>query len=164
MIGPAIAIVALATAAGMWLVPAGRWVILAAGIVAGCTIVAAVLWNGTRHGSLTEANDIAELTPARWNELIRGTSLHLRDMRYRYSVRSDRTDSGSRKAFTSEINSIRLGFLPVILTDNETDYQGYGYLAFVFDGRRWRGPGLPCPDGREQAMAHAKRNVSPIAE
>lgn len=159
--GWALAGIALLTAGGMWMVPAGRWAVLAAGVVAACAIVAVTLRHSAPSRGLSESDEIEQLDTGRCSELVRGTSMHLREMRYRYSVRSDRTDAGNRKAFTAEIHTIRLGFVPVILTDNQTDFQGYGYLAFVYDGRRWRGPGLPCPDGRDEAMAHAKRNVSP---
>ena len=42
-------------------------------------------------------------------------------------------------------------------------YQGFGYAAFVHDGDRWRGPGLPCPPGQSDAVKHAARCVSPLA-
>lgn len=160
-VGLAVAGVAALVAIGMWLIPPGRWAILAAGIVAACATAAIAIWRSGRDGGFTEPGAIEQIDHQRCTELIRGTSMHLREMRYRYSVRSDRTDAGGRKPFTAEVNTINLGFLPVILTDNETDFQGYGYLAFVYDGRRWRGPGLPCPDGREAAMTHARRNVKP---
>jgi hypothetical protein len=162
--GLAILAIAAATGSGMWLVPAGRWVVLAAGTVLACAILALGIIRPAREWQPQESDLVEQLDPDRHNELIRGTSLHLREMRYRYSVRSDRTDSSSRRPFTTEVNTIRLGFLPVILTDNDTDYQGYGYLAFVYDGRRWRGPGLPCPNGRDAATAHAKRHVAPVGQ
>lgn len=163
LVGIAVATLALLTVFGMWLIPEGRGVILASGIVAACAAVAVAIWRGGRIEGFTESDAIEQIGRERCNELIRGTSMHLREMRYRYSVRSDRTDAGGRKPFTAQVNTIPLGFLPVILTDNETDFQGYGYLAFVYDGRRWRGPGLPCPDGRDTAVAHAKRNIKPAS-
>jgi hypothetical protein len=109
-----------------------------------------------------EPGEIESLDEGRHRELVRGTSLYLRDMKYRYSVRLDRSDVQCRECFSTEVNEIRLGFVPVVITDNETDRQGRGYVAFVFDGRRWRGPGLPCPASRDEAVAHAARCVSPI--
>ena len=92
--------------------------------------------------------------------LVRGTSMHLRDMKYRYSIRFDR--GGEREPFTAEVNTIILGFLPVIILDNKTDRQGRGYAAFPYDGQRWRGPGLPCVGDAPDAMAHAARCVAPL--
>jgi hypothetical protein len=53
--------------------------------------------------------------------------------------------------------------VPVVVTDNTNDRQGFGYVAFVHDGVRWRGPGLPCPDDPALAVKHAARCVSPLA-
>lgn len=105
-----------------------------------------------------ESDDINHLPLDRRKELIRGTSMHLRDMKYRYSVRHDQ---GTRPCFNREINGILLGFVPVILLDTTNDRQGYGYIAFPYDGTRWRGPGLPCGGSPEQAMEHAARCVEP---
>ena len=44
-------------------------------------------------------------------------------------------------------------FVPAVITDNDDDRQGYGYVAFVYDQHRWRGPGLPCPAGRRGVEA-----------
>ena len=95
--------------------------------------------------SRDESDHISELSDARRKELMRGTSLFLREMRYRYSVRLDAHETAERRPFSAEVNSIRLGFLPAVITDNKNDRQGLGLVAFVHDGRRWRGPGLPCP-------------------
>jgi len=100
-----------------------------------------------------------DLDAERQRALIRGTSMHLRNMRYRYSIRYDHAD---RTPFTTEVNTITLGFVPVVILDNLSDKQGLGYVAFPHDGRRWRGPGLPCGGGPEQAVAHAARCVSPL--
>lgn len=105
-----------------------------------------------------EPDDIDLLPLDRRKELIRGTSMHLRDMKYRYSIRHDQ---GNRACFNREINGILLGFVPVILMDTTDDRQGYGYVAFPYDGIRWRGPGLPCGGTPEQAIAHAARCVEP---
>ena len=94
---------------------------------------------------------------------MRGTSLYLREMRYRYYVRLDRTDSAGHRAFSAEVNTIRLGFVPAIVTDNTNDRQGFGYVAFVHDSTRWRGPGLPCQASQTEAVQHAARCVSPLA-
>jgi hypothetical protein len=101
-----------------------------------------------------------ELTPHRQKELIRGTSMHLRQMDYRYSVRYD---AAGRECFTAEINTVRLGFIPVVIIDNHTDRQGFGYVAMVYDGHRWRGPGLPCSGSAHDALRHAARCVQPLA-
>ena len=84
-------------------------------------------------------------------------------MNYRYSIRRDPADGGERQCFSAEVNTIRLGFVPVFITDNTNDRQGPGYVAFVYDGKRWRGPGLPCPAGQAEAVRHAARSVSPLA-
>lgn len=114
-----------------------------------------------RERGRTEPQRIEDLDDTRRRELIRGTSMHLRNMKYRYSVRYDRSN---RQPFTTEVNTVILGFLPVIILDNRTDRQGYGFVAFPHDGGRWRGPGLPCGGDREEAIAHAARCVSPLEE
>jgi len=108
-----------------------------------------------------EPSRIEGLETARQHELLRGTSMHLRDMKFRLSIHVD--DTG-RAPFTREINTITLGFLPVVMLDNLSDRQGEGYVAFPFDGERWRGPGLPCVGGPEEAIAHAAKCVSPLDE
>jgi hypothetical protein len=110
-----------------------------------------------------ESPDIREISEQRRHELMRGTGLSLRDMQYRYSVRLDTTEPSDRRAFSAEVNTIRLGFVPAIITDNTNDRQGFGYVAFVHDGQRWRGPGLPCPADQTEAVRHAARCVSPLA-
>ena len=128
----------------------------------GVVLLAVYLIKKLQHPKPPEPEEFETLDASRIAELIRGTSLQLRDMRYRYSVRPDRHAAHDRQPFTKIVNTIRLGFMPVIITDNGTDRQGYGYVAFVYDGHRWRGPGLPCPNGREDAIAHAARCVSPL--
>jgi hypothetical protein len=118
-------------------------------------------WRPPRHEPTVEPPEMGLLPADRQRELIRGTSLHLREMKYRYSVRPD---PGDRACFNAEVNTIKLGFIPVIITDNYTDRQGLGYVAFPYDGRRWRGPGLPCAGGPQQAVAHATRCVEPLSE
>ncbi len=118
---------------------------------------------GTETRGATESPDIRDLSDERQRELMRGTSMHLREMNYRYSIRADPSAPGNRQLFSAEVNSIKLGFLPAIITDNTNDRQGCGYVAFVHDGTRWRGPGLPCPGEQLQAVHHATRCVSPLA-
>jgi hypothetical protein len=134
----------------LWLIPAAI-----GGIAALC-----VLLRHSKHVPLVEPERIEQLARDRLLELVRGTSLQLRDMRYRYSVRAD---LGSRTAFSAKVNQIRLGFVPVVLTDNASDRQGLGYVAFVYDGHRFRGPGLPCAGSRDEALAHAAKCVEPLA-
>jgi len=110
-----------------------------------------------------ESADIRDLPHDRRGELIRGTGMFLRDSRFRYSVRLDRTAAARAREFNAEVNQVRLGFLPAVITDNASDREGPGYVAFVYDGRRWRGPGLPCPNGQTEAVRHAARCVSPLA-
>ncbi len=98
------------------------------------------------------------------HELLRGTSLHLHEMKYRYSVRIDHNQTVDRCCFNADVNTINLGFVPVVITDSATDKQGYGFVAFVYDGNRWLGPGLPCPGTKEQAIAYAQKNVAPLDE
>lgn len=113
------------------------------------------------RGPDPEPARIEGLDATRQHELLRGTSLHLRDMKFRLSIHYDNT---GRAAFTREINTITLGFLPVVMLDNLSDKQGEGYVAFPFDGQRWRGPGLPCVGGPDDAIAHAAKCVSPLDE
>jgi len=110
-----------------------------------------------------ETSDIRELSNDRRRELMRGTSMFLRDSRYRYSIRLDGSDSSRRREFNAEVNKVRLGFIPAIISDTTTDREGPGYVAFVYDGRRWRGPGLPCPADQTEAVKHAAKCVSPLA-
>ena len=159
-----VAVISAAAGGALWL---GRgpgvvvWILLLCGVIG--LIVARM---GTRGGTtrLEEPDDVSQLSAERRHQLVRGTSMHLRDMRYRYSVRAEHHELGGRECFNAEVNNIHLGFVPVMITDNATDKQGYGFVAFVYDGRRWRGPGLPCPGGRERALHHAQHCVSPLDE
>jgi hypothetical protein len=139
------------------------WVIVACGVV---SLAALILWPNSVSSALrsSESDDINDAAPERRRELVRGTSLYLRELRYRYSIRFDPVESTERKCFSAEVNTIRLGFVPVIIIDNTNDRQGFGYVAFVHDGKRWRGPGLPCPAGQMEAVKHAARCVSPLAK
>ncbi|MHC4948092.1 MAG: hypothetical protein ACYTG1_07505 [Planctomycetota bacterium] len=160
----ALAVIVVAMGIVIWIEPDTAWmaiVVAACGMVMVLVLVAvAPAAPGTGR---PEPDDIDKLGPQRRRELIRGTSMHLREMNYRYSVRPDGTESADRRCFSAEVNTVRLGFVPAVITDNTTDRQGYGYIAFVFDGHRWRGPGLPCPDGQAEAVRHAARCVSPLA-
>ena len=159
-----VAVISAAAGGALWL---GRgpgvvvWILLLCGVIG--LIVARM---GTRGGTtrLEEPDDVSQLSTERRHQLVRGTSMHLRDMRYRYSVRAEHHELGGRECFNAEVNNIHLGFVPVMITDNATDKQGYGFVAFVYDGRRWRGPALPCPGGRERALQHAQHCVSPLDE
>ncbi|MHC5022601.1 MAG: hypothetical protein ACYTGG_01645 [Planctomycetota bacterium] len=148
----------------LWMVPGARWLALVAAAcgLGGIAVLLVVSPRGRALGP-TEPDDIDKLSEARRRELMRGTSLYLRERSYRYSVRLPGEDLGERHCFTAEVNTIRLGFIPAVIIDNTNDRQGYGYVAFVYDGHRWRGPGLPCPDGQEEAVRHAARCVSPLA-
>ena len=147
---------------GLGLLVAGRaglgGVTLATGVLvlAGGLALHYVRAHPTRPG---EPDQIERLGEDRRLELVRGTSMHLRDMRYRYSLRYDRSD---RDPFTAEVNTVILGFVPVVILDNQTDRQGLGFVAFPYDGERWRGPGLPCSGDRGAALEHAARCVSPL--
>jgi hypothetical protein len=162
LLGLLIAIVVVGVA--LWVEPGARWLAL---VVAACGLVGIVVLNllappGRVLGP-AEPDDIDKLSESRRRELMRGTSLYLREREYRYSVRLPGQDAVERHCFSAEVNTIRLGFIPAVIIDNTTDRQGYGYVAFVHDGRRWRGPGLPCPDGQEEAVRHAAHCVSPLA-
>lgn len=137
------------------------WVVIACGVA---SITALSLWPNALPGLSKESEDIRETPLDRQRELVRGTSLYLRELRYRYSIRFDPSEASDRRAFSAEVNTIRLGFVPVIIIDNSNDRQGFGYAAFVHDGKRWRGPGLPCPAGQGDAVKHAARCVSPLAK
>jgi hypothetical protein len=159
---------AIVTAVGLFILFSGHsnllwllWVIVGCGAV---SIIALLLWNTVPGGMRSETDDINDVSAERRRELVRGTSLYLRELRYRYSIRIDPTDAAERKCFSAEVNTIRLGFVPVVIIDNSSERQGYGYAAFVHDGKRWRGPGLPCPGGQAEAVKHAARCVSPLAK
>jgi hypothetical protein len=135
-------------------------------VVVGCGLAIIVVLNVYRPPTPLarhESDDIAALPEARRRELIRGTSLYLREMHYRYSVRFEPTDAPQRRCFNAEVNTVKLGFIPAVVSDNTTERQGWGYVAFVYDGHRWRGPGLPCPDGQAEAVRHAAKCVSPLS-
>jgi hypothetical protein len=129
--------------------------------VAACVL--ASLMKVTHGAAPAEPDDIRSLTDARHRELIRGTSMFLRESNFRYSVRTDTRDGAARRSFNAEVNTVRLGFLPAAITDNTNDREGFGYVAFVYDGHRWCGPGLPCPADQTDAVRHAARCVSPLA-
>lgn len=144
---------------GEWL----TWVVVALGVANLATLwmfETTILGNG---GGRPEPDDMKTVDPDRRKELVRGTSMYLRELKYRYSIRLDPTETGEHRCFTAEVNGVKLGFVPVLITDNSNDRQGYGYVAFVHDGRRWRGPGLPCPSGQVEAVRHAAKCVSPLA-
>ena len=145
----------------MWLQPRTQWLALIVIIGAFVSIAVLLAIREPLPPRGPDADAVEQVEEARQAELIRGTSKYLRDMNYRYSIRADRS---GREPFTTEINSLRLGFVPVVITDNESDRQGYGYVAFVFDGTRWRGPGLPCGGGPQDAVDHATRCVAPLHE
>ena len=159
-----VAVIAAAAGGALWLWRGPGvlvWILLVCGAIG--LIVARM---GPRGGTarLEEPDDVSQLTTERRHQLVRGTSMHLRNMRYRYSVRAEHHELSDRECFNVEVNNIHLGFVPVMITDNATDKQGYGFVAFVYDGRRWRGPGLPCPGGRDRALQHAQHCVSPLDE
>lgn len=141
-----------------------RW--LALGVTL-CGIISILVLNVFRPPVLPmgrgETSNITDLSPQRRRELVRGTSLYLRELKYRYSIRSDATERQDHHCFTAEVNRVKLGFVPVVIIDNTNDRQGFGYVAFVHDGKRWRGPGLPCPAGQVEAVRHAAKCVSPLA-
>ena len=153
-------VVIAAAAVVMWVDQrAVKWL---AAVVAACAIVSLIVLNIYRPPMRSrgpEPSDVRELSEPRLRELIRGTSLFLRDARYRFSIRQD---PSNREPFSTEVNMVPLGFVPVIITENATDRQGYGYVAFVYDGLRWRGPGLPCIGGPHEAVEHAQRCVMPL--
>ncbi len=130
-----------------------------------CSAIGVVVLIVTRPSAaadIREPDDVSQLSKERRQQLIRGTSMHLRNMRYRYTVRAEHHELSDRQCFNAEVNSVHLGFVPVVIADNATEKQGFGFVAFVHDGRRWRGPGMPCPGGRERALEHALRCVSPL--
>lgn len=163
VIAAVLALVAAVAATAAVLAPAGRMVAIAVAASALTAAVALLVLAPRRGPGRVEPEEIGDLAAPRRAELIRGTSKYLREMRYRYSVRVDRHAGRERPCFTAEVNTVRLGFVPALVTDNTNDRQGYGYVAFVYDQRRWRGPGLPCPAGQAEAVRHASRCVSPLA-
>jgi hypothetical protein len=147
-----------------WMPDQARWlapVIAVCGFA--CTLILNVFRPPIPSVGRKEPAQIDELSAQRRRELVRGTSLYLRELKYRYSIRLDSAPTSDQKCFTAEVNTVKLGFVPVVIIDNTNDRQGYGYVAFVHDGKRWRGPGLPCPAGQVEAVRHAARCVSPLA-
>lgn len=160
LVGVAIISAAAGGALWLWLGP-GVWV----WILLLCSVIGLIVARMGRRGGtarLQEPDDVSQLSAERRHQLVRGTSMHLRNMRYRYSVRAEHHELSDQHCFNAEVNRVHLGFVPVMITDTATDKQGYGFVAFVYDGRRWRGPGLPCPGGRERALQHAQHRVSPL--
>ncbi len=151
----AVGIVLLAVEPSVWMWAA---MIIAAGAV---SMAVLLRFRPPQPPRNDESDDIRDVDDERCRELIRGTSLFLREMRYRYSVRFDRTE---RARFTMTVNNMRLGFVPVVINDNLSERQGYGYVAFIHDERRWRGPGLPCVGGPEQAVQYAAQCITPLDE
>ncbi len=160
--GVAVISAAAGGALWIWLGPGvSVWILLLFGVI-GLILARIGPLRGTTR--LQEPDDVSQLGVERRHQLVRGTSMHLRNMRYRYSVRAEHHDLSDRQCFNAEVNNIHLGFVPVVIADTVTEKQGYGFVAFVYDGRRWRGPGLPCPGGRDRALQHAQRCVSPLDE
>jgi hypothetical protein len=156
-----LSIVIVAVAIVIWIEPRYAWLAVIAALAGAGIILVLLMRPGESHRGPPEPQSIDLLTNERRLELMRGTSLYLQQQEYRYSIRAAREES--RLCFTADVNTVKLGFVPAIVTDNTNDRQGYGYVAFVYDGRRWRGPGLPCPDGQAEAVRHAARCVSPLA-
>ena len=160
-------VITAAIGAIIWFIPVSRWMGL---VVVGCAAINGIALlifsapSGRASGGKREPDDISGLTQQRCRELVRGTSLYLRELRYRYSIRIDPHQTSEQRCFTAEVNSVKLGFVPVVIIDNTNDRQGLGYVAFVHDGKRWRGPGLPCPAGQVEAVRHAAKCVSPLAK
>ena len=162
LVGVAVISAAAGGALWFWLGPGVLvWILLLCGVI-GLIVARMEPLGGTAR--LEEPDDVSQLSTERRHQLVRGTSMHLRNMRYRYSVRAEHHELSDRECFNAEVNRVHLGFVPVMITDNATDKQGYGFVAFVYDGRRWRGPGLPCPGGRDRALQHAQHCVSPLDE
>lgn len=160
----AASIVVAALGIVLWLTKAAGAEVAVGALLAGFIgLIIAALLPPPKPLVQAESRDIGDVSEQRRRELMRGTSLSLREMRYRYSVRLDTAEAAERRPFSAEVNTIRLGFIPAIITDNTNDRQGFGYVAFVHDGRRWRGPGLPCPASQSEAVKHAARCVSPLA-
>jgi hypothetical protein len=159
-------LVIIAAGAVLWLDHSAQW---AAGVTIGsATAGLFILWlmygSASVSGRKRESDDINQITEQRRRELVRGTSLYLRELHYRYSIRLDPAQTSSQRCFSAEVNTVKLGFVPVVITDNTNDREGTGYVAFVHDGKRWRGPGLPCPAGQIEAVRHAAKCVSPLSK
>jgi len=146
----------------LWTNQALSLAIMAISLLSGVIVIVKV--PPPSKASYSEPQEMSEMPQKRQHELLRGTSLHLHKMKYRYSVRIDHNQTTDHCCFNAEVNSIMLGFIPVIITDNTTDKQGFGFVAFVNNGKRWLGPGLPCPGAKEQAIAHALECVSPAED
>jgi len=160
-----LSIVIVAVGIGVLLAPGEEARVLAAALIGGGALsVIVILSLRPKEQEIQEPDHIRDLSESRLRELARGTSKSLRDMEYRYSVQLDFNPTERRRPFIAEVNSIRLGFYPSLIIENASDRTGFGYLAFMYDGKRWRGPGLPCPDGQAAAVRHATNCVSPLAK
>lgn len=153
-----------AAIAALLLVP-DEWAMLTAVLITGGGLIilgAMGLARLRRPVRTNESARIEDVSDDRATELMRITGRMLAEMNYRYSVRLDLDTT--RRRFDATVNEVQLGFIPVVLLDHITEKTGYGYVAFVHDGERFRAPGLPCPDGEDAAIRHAVRSVNPISE
>src|SRR5262245_39233846 len=91
-----------------------RWAWMSSVGLSVCASIFLLFWPAA-HTPMVESEQVEQLSRERQHELVRGTSMQLRQMKYRYSVRPD---SGGRESFTARVNQIRLGFVPVVMPDN----------------------------------------------
>jgi hypothetical protein len=157
-------VIALVVLIVLWTAPS-QWAATAAVFVgAGGLIVLGAMGLARLRRPMREPEpaNIEDISDERAMELMRITGRMLAEMNYRYSVRLDLDTT--RRRFDATINEVKLGFIPVLLIDHITEKTGFGYVAFVHDGERFRAPGLPCPDGEDAAVRHAVRSVNPIGE
>lgn len=155
-------VVAFWLGAVLWINLTLSVVLMAGSLICGVLVIVKV--RPPSEASYREPPVMSELPKQKQHELLRGTGLHLREMKYRYSVRIDHNQTVERCCFNADVNNVKLGFIPVVITDNATDKQGFGFVAFVYDGNRWLGPGLPCPGTKEQAITHAQKSVAPLED
>src|SRR5436190_17713831 len=107
-----LSILSIASGLALWLDAGVRWpalVVVSMGLMN--ILVLVEFGSARRSGALAasgkrESEDIESLTPLRCRELVRGTSLYLRELRYRYSIRIDPNHSSDQRCFTAEVNTV----------------------------------------------------------
>ena len=115
-----VSLISAATGGALWMSRGADllvWILLLCGVVG---VIGTLLKRADGSGAIGEPDDVSQLSDQRRQQLIRGTSMHLRNMRYRYTVRAEHHDLSDRQCFNAEVNSLHLGFVPVVIGDSTT--------------------------------------------
>ena len=117
LVGVAVISAAVGGALWIWRDPGVLvWILLVCSVI-GLIVARMGPLGGTAR--LQEPDDVSQLSTERRHQLVRGTSMHLRNMRYRYSVRAEHHELSDRECFNAEVNRVHLGFVPVMITDTD---------------------------------------------